>query len=425
MSKAIEILTNKFIQDVKNLWELERQRVNAKGQVERNLMECEDINMIVKEVEKLKKPKKVKKVIIDDDPILPNEPQFNPVTKEMDNVKKVEKPKKVKEVKVVEKPVKYSKEDYAELLISWERMVGYKSPKDKCGNRTFSDWRRATIGQMRKFIDQNGVNLHYAEEYNKMERGLQERYGKYEDVGIDREELYRRNEEHYEILRAIYHIEYYNKRCEEALCENFILYQYNGGDPTELFRIRDEYQWVSGGDCGVSATMEVKNSSDKSVKELLDMYYDLDDDVAKDLIYEMVEDDCEKLYVIATEGTINQHLTRLSDYTIFRGKITMNRYDGSGGEWDIKKSKTAPEYFKQCCRNAYFGRWEWERSEWVVLSDEDRNLEIGKKIGRYSCWDDSRHDHDNYLPVYDRLRRPTIERIERYYENSVRGFVMK
>ena len=105
MSKAIEILTNKFIQDVKNLWELERQRVNAKGQVERNLMECEDINMIVKEVEKLKKPKKVKKVMIDDDPILPNEPQFNPVTKEMDNVKKVEKPKKVKKVMIDDDPI--------------------------------------------------------------------------------------------------------------------------------------------------------------------------------------------------------------------------------------------------------------------------------------------------------------------------------
>jgi hypothetical protein len=425
MSKAIEILTNKFIQDVKNLWELERQRVNAKEQVERNLMECEDINMIVKEVEKLKKPKKVKKVMIDDDPILPNEPQFNPVTKKMDNVKKVEKPKKVKEVKVVETPVKYSKEDYAELLIGWGRMVGYESPKDECGNRTFNNWRGATIGQMRKFIDQNGINLHYAEEYNKMERGLVKSYGKYEDVGIDREELYRRYKEHYEILGVIYHIEYYNKRCEEALCEDFILYQYNGGDPTELFRICEEYQWVSGGDYGISATMEVKESSCNSAKELLDMYYGLDEDIAKDLINEMVEDDCEKLYVIATEGTINQHLTQLSDYTIFRGKIVLRKYDSECVNWDIKKSKIAPEEFKQCCKNAYFGKWEWERNEWVVLSDEDKDKEIGKKIGSYICNDDDRNSHDNYQSRYERLRRPTIERIERYYEISVRGFVMK
>lgn len=96
MSKAIEILTNKFIQDVKNLWELEKQRVSAKEQVERNLMECEDINMIVKEVKKLKK---VKKVMIDDDPILPNEPQYNPVTR------KIEKPKKIKKVMIDDDPI--------------------------------------------------------------------------------------------------------------------------------------------------------------------------------------------------------------------------------------------------------------------------------------------------------------------------------
>jgi hypothetical protein len=419
MSKAIEILTNKFIQDVKNLWELERQRVNAKEQVERNLMECEDINMIVKEVEKLKKPKKVKKVMIDDDPILPNEPQFNPVTKKMDNVKKVEKPKKVKEVKVVEKPVKYSKEDYAELLESWKRMVDYESPKDSRGNRIYIDWKRATIGQMRKFIDQNGVNLHYADEYNKTERG------RCEDVGIDEKELYRRNKEHSEILSAIFHIKNYNKRCEDALCEDFILYQYNGGDPTELFRICEEYQWVSGKKkWGISATMEVKKSCN-SAKELLDMYYGLDEDIAKDLINEMVEDDCEKLYVIATEGTINQHLTQLSDYTIFRGKIVLRKYDSECVNWDIKKSKIAPEEFKQCCKNAYFGKWEWERNEWVVLSDEDKELEIGKLIGSYICNDDDRCSHDNYQSRYERLRRPTIERIERYYEISVRGFVMK
>lgn len=83
MSNAIEILTNKFIQDVKNLWELERQRVSKK-EVERNLMERQDVNMIVKEEANLKKPKKVKKVIIDDDPILPNEHQYNPVTKKID-----------------------------------------------------------------------------------------------------------------------------------------------------------------------------------------------------------------------------------------------------------------------------------------------------------------------------------------------------
>jgi hypothetical protein len=415
MSKAIEILTNKFIQDVKNLWELEKQRVIAKEQVERNLMGCEDVNMIVKEVKKLKK---VKKVMIDDDPILPNEPQFNPVTKEMDNVKKVEKPKKVKKVKVVEKPVLYSREDCAELLISWERMVSYKKPKDKYGNRTFNDWRRETIGKMSKFIDQNGINLQYADDYNKMERGLEIRYNKnveyYEDVGIDREELHRRHEEHFEIFKAILRINRYNKKCEDNLCEKFILYQYNGGDPTELFRICDEYKLNTD-------DVEFERSSENSVKELLDMYYELDDDTAKDLFYEMVEDDCEKLYVIATEGTINQRLTGLSDYTIYRKKIELGR---GNGKWDIKKSKTAPDEFKQRCKTEYFNKWKHAQNAWLLMSDEDRKLEIGKKIGSYMCWDDSRQDHDNYEAKYEKLRRPTIERIERYYEISVRGFVM-
>jgi len=45
-----------------------------------------------------KKAKKVKKVMIDDDPILPNEPQYNPKTK------KIEKPKKVKKVMIDDDP---------------------------------------------------------------------------------------------------------------------------------------------------------------------------------------------------------------------------------------------------------------------------------------------------------------------------------
>lgn len=400
----VEILTNKFIQDVKNLWELEKQRVIAKEQVERNLMECEDVNMIVKEV---------KKVMIDDDPILPIEPQFNPVTKEMDNVKKVEK------------PVLYSREDCAKLLISWERMVRYEKPKVKYGNiygnRTFNDWRRATIGQMRKFIDQNGINLQYADDFNKMERGLEIRYNKnveyYEDVGIDREELRRRREEHLKIIEAIPKINQYNEKCEDHLCEKFILYQYNGGDPTELFRICDEYKLNTD-------DVEFERSSEKSVKELLDMYYELDDDTAKDLFYEMVEDDCEKLYVIATEGTINQRFTGLSDYTIFRKKIEIGR---GNGRWDIKKSKTAPDEFKHRCKTEYFYMWKKDQKAWLLMSDEDRELEIGKKIGEgsYMGWDDSEQYHNNYEALYEKLRRPTIERIERYYEISVRGFVMK
>lgn len=40
---------------------------------------------------KIEKPKKVKKIMIDDDPILPNEPQFNPVTRKIEKVKKVKK----------------------------------------------------------------------------------------------------------------------------------------------------------------------------------------------------------------------------------------------------------------------------------------------------------------------------------------------
>ena len=44
------------------------------------------------------KVKKVKKVVIDDDPVLPDEPQFNPATK------KVEKPKKVKKVMIDDDP---------------------------------------------------------------------------------------------------------------------------------------------------------------------------------------------------------------------------------------------------------------------------------------------------------------------------------
>lgn len=41
------------------------------------------------------KAKKVKKVMIDDDPVLPNEPQFNPATKKIEKVKKAKKVKKV------------------------------------------------------------------------------------------------------------------------------------------------------------------------------------------------------------------------------------------------------------------------------------------------------------------------------------------
>ena len=153
--------------------------------------------------------------------------------------------------------------------------------------------------------------------------------------------------------------------------------------------------------------LEKNKERDLEQIELLDKYFDLDDEMLHRMFDELIVEKCEALYNFMTTS----YGIDTSEFMINNGVITNYLFSSKRICWDIKKRDTPPDNFKSEYKRCYLRMYERRRGKWINKIELEKRMILNKA--------------DSYK-YNSMIKFATKEKIISYYDIMLNGgIVMK
>lgn len=126
------------------------------------------------------------------------------------------------------------------------------------------------------------------------------------------------------------------------------------------------------------AILEKNKEKDLEQIELLDKYFNLDDEILDQMFDELIEEKCDALYNFMTSPFRGD----TGEFMIKNGIITNYIFSSRKIYWNVRKSETPPDNFKEEYKRCYLKIYQRRRSRWIDKPELEKRM-ILNKSGSY------------------------------------------